>query len=55
MAPDDQKTAGHQAMYHFLKSRGFERLFVVSEEVISQEDEMKVPIWGVVQEMMKFP
>ena len=55
MASDDQKTSRNQAINHVLKSGCFELLFIISEEVVSQEDEMKIPIWGVMQDIMETP
>ena len=55
MAPDDQKTAGNQAINHLKKSGCFEHLLVVSEEVVSQKNKLKVPIWGIMQEVMEPP
>ena len=55
MAPNDQESAGQQAINQPAKSGVSKLSVVVSEQAVPQENEMKVPVRGILQKIVDFP
>jgi len=52
---DDEIPCRLQAGDDFFKHRPFDLFHVVSQEVVSQENEMKGPFWKIGEKMLPFP